>query len=377
MNLEDYLIPIEESLIPPGKGKTGHHIIMHNGSGLKIPATAKIAILGVPEDRFSDCAGEIKLPEQIRKQLYVLSAGSPGDVVDLGNLRTGNTLTDTYFGLQHVLSEMATLQIVTLIAGGTSDLIYGGFLAFESQHPTVTVISPYLRLPDRENRHPLNTVIYRSDNSSSHFCNIGYHSYYADREDLDYMKERFYETCRLGEATDNIRNCEPVVRDTDLLALSMNAVKYADAPAASLPSPNGFTGEEVCQLAYYAGLGNRCKCMGVFDALPQNDLQNITVKLAAQIAWYFIEGVKHRNAEHPKNEPYNFKKYTILHDKHNFQLCFFKNIKTERWWLEVPSADGNPEYISCSPSDYAKATEQEIPDRWWKMYCKLNKLNKQ
>jgi hypothetical protein len=271
---------------------------------------------------------------------------------------------------------MVEQQIVTLMIGGTSDLIYGGFLALESYNPTVTAISPYLHLPDYEDRHPLNALIYQSDNFSSHFCNIGYQSYYIDREDLDFMKERFFETYRLGEATDNICRCEPVIRDTDLLALSMNAVKYADAPAASLPSPNGFTGEETCQLAYYAGLGNRCKCMGIFDVLPQNDLQHTTVKLAAQIAWYFIEGVKCRNAEHPKNEPHNFKKYMILHDKHNSHLSFFKNIKTERWWLEVPSADGHSEYIACTPDDYVKATEQEIPDRWWKMFHKLNKLSK-
>ncbi|MDR1668070.1 MAG: hypothetical protein LBS03_10355 [Bacteroidales bacterium] len=376
MSIEDYLIPIEENLIPPGKGKAGHHIIMNNGSGLKIPATAKIALLGVPEDRFSGCAGEIKLPEQMRKQLYVLSAGSAGDIVDLGNLRIGNTLTDTYFGIQHVLNEMADLQIVTLMLGGTSDLIYGSYLALEPHRPTLTAISPYLRLPDCETHHPLNDLIYHADKFSGHFCNIGYQSYYNDPEDLNFMKERFFETYRLGEATGNMRSCEPAIRDTDLLALSMNAVKHADAPAASLPSPNGFTGEEACQLAYYAGLGNRCKCMGIFDVLPQNDLQYITVKLAAQIAWYFMEGVKRRNTEHPKNEPHHFKKYMILHDKHNSHLCFFKNIKTERWWMEVPSADGNLEYIACTPDDYAKATEQEIPDRWWKIFHKLNGLNK-
>ncbi|MDR2848527.1 MAG: arginase family protein [Bacteroidales bacterium] len=373
MNLKDYLIPVSDDIVPPGKGKLGHNIIMYQSdAGLTIPASAKIAILGVPEDRFSNCAGEIKLPEQTRRQLYALSEGTPETIIDLGNLRIGKTLSDTYFGLQHVLTELASLQIVTLVIGGTFDLFYGSFLAFESEKPTITTVTPYLRLPDYGNHHPLNTIIYHSDNFPVNFCNIGYQSYYNSREDLDYLKDQFFETYRLGEATADITKCEPVLRDTDLLALSLSAVKYADAPAASFPSPNGFTGEETCQLAYYAGLGYRCKSMSIFDALLQNDVQNITAKLAAQIAWYFIEGVKRRSMEHPKTAPQKFKKYLIFYDQLHYNLCFYKHIQTERWWLEVPSLKGKTEYISCTYDDYTKATEQEIPERWWKRYQKIN-----
>ncbi|MDR1866420.1 MAG: hypothetical protein LBR08_12745 [Bacteroidales bacterium] len=374
MNLKDYLIPVSDDFIPStGKGNFGHHIIMYRGEpGCIIPASVKAAILGVPEDRFSNGGGEIKLPEQARRQLYALSAGSAGDIMDLGNLRTGKTLADTYFGLQHVLNELSEQQVVTLIIGGTTDVFYGSYLAFADEKLTFTTIAPYLRFPDGEEQHPLNTVIY--NNLPVHFCNVGYQSYYVTHKDLDFLKTKFAETYRVGEVKSNISDSEPVIRDTDLLALSINAVKYSDAPAASVPSPNGFTGEDVCQLAFYAGLGYRCKSMGIFDVLPQNDFQNITAKLVAQIAWYFIEGVKRRNRESPKTAIQNFKKYLIYYDQLHHNLCFYKNIKTERWWMEVPSLKGEQysEMISCTPDDYTKATEQEIPDRWWKMYQKIN-----
>ncbi|MDR0834983.1 MAG: formimidoylglutamase [Tannerella sp.] len=373
MNLTDYLIPLADDLIPAGAGKLRHNTLMYKSDeGLKIPESVKVAILGVPEDRFSNCAGEIKLPEQVRKHLYALSAGTPEIIMDLGNLRIGKTLSDTYFGLQYVLTELASRQIITLVIGGTFDLIYGSFLAFEPQKPTITTITPHLRLPDFGNHHPFNTIISHCDDFSINFCNIAYQSYYNNQEDINFLKDHFFETYRLGEITADVSRCEPALRDTDVLALSMNAVKYSDAPAASVPSPNGLTGEEACQLAYYAGLGYRCKTMGIFDTLLQNDMQNITAKLVAQIAWYFIEGVKLRSAEHPLTHPQNFKKYLILYDQLHYNLCFYKNFKTERWWVEVPSLNGEPEFISCTYEDYCKATEQELPDRWWKRYQQIN-----
>ena len=239
----------------------------------------------------------------------------------------------------------------------------------------MTSVAPQLTFPDGAERHPLNALLFAGDASPVHFCNIGYQSYYVTQEELDFFKDKHFEAYRLGEVrAGNLRDCEPVVRDSDLLGISMNAVKYSDAPAASNTSPNGFTGEELCQLSYYAGLSYRCKTLGIFDIIPQNDLQNITVKLAAQAAWYFIEGVRRRNTDNPKDSVQNFKKYLIYFDQLHYNLCFYKNIKTERWWMEVPLLrDENAgEFISCTQEDYLKAAEQEIPDRWWKMYQKIN-----
>jgi len=197
----------------------------------------------------------------------------------------------------------------------------------------------------------------------------------VQQQDLDYFSDRYFESYRLGEVREgNLRGCEPVIRDSDLLAISMNAVKYSDAPAASISSPNGFTGEEICQLAFFAGLSHRCRSLGIFDMIPQNDVQDITAKLAAQIAWYFIEGVLKRNPDNPENDIHNFKKILIYFDQLHHNLYFYKNMQTERWWMEVPSLSGETGslIISCTQDDYVKAAEQEIPDRWWKAYQRIN-----
>ena len=58
-------------------------------------------------------------------------------------------------------------------------------------------------------------------------------------------------------------------------------------------------------------------------------------------------------------------------------IVFYKSDKTERWWLEVPYP---PEkgikferhyLIPCDYEDYEKASQNELPDLWWKTYRKL------
>lgn len=376
MNLADYLIPVSCSI--GIHGNFGDVIIMYQGeSNFDIPASTKIAIIGVPEDRFSNGAGEIKSPDVIRKQLYTLSAGTQGTVVDLGNLRTGKTLADTYYGLRDILSVLYQRDIITLLIGGTIDVFYGNYLAMGGQKTTLTNVVPQLRLPERSTeKQPLNTLIFdQTSLSSVHICNIGYQTYYVSQSDLDYFNDRHFESYRLGEVREgNLRGTEPVIRDSDLLAISMDAVKYSDAPAASHASPNGFTGEEICQVAFFAGLSHRCRSLGIFDMIPQKDLQNITTKLMAQMAWYFIEGVKKRNFDNPTDHVLNFKKYLIYFDQLHHNLCFYKNIQTERWWMEVPSVSDEHDnlMLSCTQEDYVKAAEQEIPERWWKTYQRIN-----
>ena len=467
MNLANYLIPAGCSV---GRHDSfGNAVVVYKGEpDFQIPASTKVAIIGVPEDRFTDGAGEIKSPGVIRRQLYALSAGTQGTVVDLGNFRTGKTLIDTYYGLKDIVSELYEQNIVTLLIGGTLDVFYGNCLAVKDQNVTLTTVAPRLRFPERDDtKHPINALVFCqpdprsirypisdnpisdnptiydypisdcpisdnpiSDNPTSeigkshigksenrishieqseigqsenrishigqseigqseigqseigksnnrisiHICNFGYQSYYVSQQDLDEFSDRHFEAYRLGEIRDNLRESEPVIRDSDLLAISMDAVKYSDAPAASNASPNGFTGEEICQVAFFAGLSHRCRSLGIFDIIPQNDVRDITSKLAAQMAWYFVEGVKKRNPDSPHDHIHNFKKYLIYFDQLHHNLCFFKNIQTERWWMEIPSIASNDDsvIISCTQEDYMKAAEQEIPDRWWKTYQRIN-----
>ena len=55
--------------------------------------------------------------------------------------------------------------------------------------------------------------------------------------------------------------------------------------------------------------------------------------LVAQIIWYFIEGVNTRVLDFPK-ENVPFQKYIVLVEEE--EIVFFKSLKTNRWWIEMP-----------------------------------------
>ena len=109
---------------------------------------------------------------------------------------------------------------------------------------------------------------------------------------------------------------------------------------------------------------------GVFDALLRGrDETNGTVSLAAQAVWHFLQGVSLRVDENPIAHPEDFQKYIVsLDNSAGQELYFLKSLQTGRWWLATPQQDWVIlKVTACSKTDYEKACNNEIPDRW----CKL------
>jgi Arginase/agmatinase/formimionoglutamate hydrolase, arginase family len=334
-----------------------------------------IALLGVPD------SVESKLFEsaaQIRKQFYALASFSNNlNIVDLGNIKTGHTFNDVCYAMREVVSILADLNIVVIPLGGSSQFNLGSFLAFERKKLPVNMISIDSVL-SRE-KIPLlygfdSGLVDTVDSTSIYnFINIGYQSYFVDKEFVDFVNDSFYEAYRLGYVRSNLQEMEPSLRDANLIAFSLNAVKHCDAPGVSVSSPNGLTGEEACQLAFYAGHSPRIKSFGIFDFSFDNDIHQTTAKLAAQIIWYFIEGQSSSIYEEPDTTPENFVKYVIHLDQTNQNIAFFKSSLTNRWWMEISAPEKHLNILlSCSELDYELACRQDIPERWWRTFQRLN-----
>ena len=77
-------------------------LLQKNAEKLK-PEKADLVIIGVEEDRNSFISGASKAPDEIRKQLYNLNRIGPRfKVLDLGNLKTGHNINDSYFALRDI-----------------------------------------------------------------------------------------------------------------------------------------------------------------------------------------------------------------------------------------------------------------------------------
>ena len=103
----------------------------------------QVAIIGVEEDRGSvyndGCA---KAPDIIREKFYQLKKSKhPYQVVDLGNILLGETLKDTYSALSSIMIELLKEGILPVILGGSQDLTYAQYVAYQQMEETVNIVS--------------------------------------------------------------------------------------------------------------------------------------------------------------------------------------------------------------------------------------------
>jgi hypothetical protein len=349
---------------------------------LKAPEEFGLALIGVPEDRGATLSGSAMAPDLIRHQLYQLFRVNPSlKIIDLGNLKIGNTNQDTYFALRDVILEMSSHRVITICMGGSQDLTYGIYLAHEKMERKFSFATVDSRLDmgviadEIKPESYLIPILSRKKELLFSYTNIGHQTYFVDHGDLDFLRDNFHNSIRLGEFRQDPGIVEPYLRDAAFLSLDMNAVRQADSPGCTKPSPNGFTGEEICQISRFAGLSNSLTTFGVFNILPVADLGEQSSHLAAQLLWYFMDGVSQRIEENPHASPDSFKKFIVSSNDMDHDIIFFKSLETDRWWFEVPvlqKSRSRHALISCSFDDYQRACNHEIPDRWLNAFQKLN-----
>ena len=151
---------------------------------------------------------------------------------------------------------------------------------------------------------------------------------------------------------------EPVLRNSHLFSFDLSAVKYSDAPINVNGSPNGFTGDEACQLTRYAGMSSLLNSFGIYGYKKDLDQDNMTAKLISQMVWYFIDGYLVRKAE---AEITDHEEFVVFHVSFtDNDTVFLKSKRTNRWWMRLP----NQSYVPCSYNDYVAASNDDIPERW-------------
>ncbi|MBC7641173.1 MAG: formimidoylglutamase [Flavobacterium sp.] len=333
----------------------------------------KIAIVGVIENRGdSNKVNNVNL-DFIRKEFYSLFPGNWNtSIADLGDLDAGDKIEDTYFALHKVVSFLLKKNIIPIIIGGTQDLTYSIYRAYDTleQMVNLVVIDNKFDLGKEEDDLSRNSyltkIIVDEPNNLNNFSNVGYQSYFSSQEEIDLIEKLYFDKYRLGEVCNKIEISEPVFRDADLVSLDMNAIKSSDSGNIQNFMPNGFNGKEICALSRYAGISDKVSCFGIFN--HNNSIQESI--LIAQIMWYFIEGYHYRSNEYPFSCKDNYIKYIVPVDDH--EIIFYRSDKTERWWMEITIFDNinnklkKQTLLPCSHDEYLATCNQEIPERWWK-----------
>ena len=345
----------------------------------------QVAIIGVEEDRGSvyndGCA---KAPDIIREKFYQRKKSKhPYQVVDLGNILLGETLKDTYSALSSIMIELLKEGILPVILGGSQDLTYAQYVAYQQMEETVNIVSIDAKFDlgstdeaIRANTY-LGKIILHEPNFLFNFSNIGYQTYFVGNEQIELMDKLFFDAYRLGQVRNDLEEVEPIVRNADILSFDMTAIRQSDAPGNGNASPNGFYGEEACQIVRYAGISDKLTSIGFYEANPLFDNHDQTSHLIGQMMWYFIDGFYNRKKEMPVSNKSGFVKYRVSLKKSEHEIVFYKSNKSSRWWMEVPYPNAKVKYhrhhlVPCSYKDYETACKDEMPERWWQAFQKIS-----
>lgn len=345
-----------------------------------------IAIFGVKEDRNAiNNKGCASAPDIVRKKFYSLFTPDHNiKIADLGNIGKGSNINDTYFAVTDVVENLLKNNIIPLIIGGSQDITFANYKAYEKLKKTVNIIAvDYCFDIDENNndlssRSYLNKIILQKPNYLFNYTNIAYQTYFTNPDSVKLMNNLLFDIYRLGHIRENIKDTEPLVRNADILSFDISAIRQSDAPGNANVSPNGLYGEDACQIIRYAGLSDKLSSIGFYEYNPEFDNKEQTAHLIAQMIWYFIDGFYNRKHDFPdKENDDNYVKYIVNVSNDDYQIIFLKSKATNRWWIDlrgniqVKSKFKQHYIIPCSYNDYKTACDGELPNRWWKAYQKL------
>ena len=379
----DYLKPVSKKAIKALSEYQDNHfglnIFIHTNEIVpEISKELNIAIIGVHEDRDAinneETGNDFSI---IRKELYKLYSGNWHlKIADLGNIAKGNTKEDTHFALKIVVEYLVKNNIIPILIGGSQALTYSMYRAYDKLEQTVNLVSVDNKFDlgqietELNSRNYLSKIIMDEPNNLFNYSNIGFQTFFNSQEEIYLLKKLYFETYRLGEVNNNITLVEPILRDADIVSVDISALRKTEAPANNNTTPNGFYGEEMCSILRYAGLSDKVTSLGIFEYNTFLDDKNQTAQLIAQMIWYFVEGVNFRLREYPFGSKKNYLKYIVPID--NDVINFYKSNKSNRWWMEIPDNKFKKEtLIPCTYDDYVEASNQSVPNRWWKTIKKL------
>jgi arginase family enzyme len=366
-SIQDFLEPINLDLLSKDEGyrdtQLGKHVKVNEGE-LPDITEADIVIIGAGECRGAGfpLAGH-EAANAIRSAYYSLYYWHAQVVVaDLGNVKLGQSIQDSYAALRTVISELLLMHKKIVVIGGSHDLTLAQYHAYTSIPTLVNAVVVDAKIDlDLEARLPsdhfLEELFTGLPNHLNHYAHIGFQSYFMHPHMLETIDKLRFDCFRLGVVKEAIEEMEPVIRDSHMLSFDISAIQNAHAPA-NLVTPNGFNGEEACVLMQYAGMSWKTSTIALFGYQTNQDRDGLTSIQMAQMLWYIMDGVQKGKKESPITDTDRFKEFHIAFA--DIETKFLQSKSTGRWWMQLH----NEEWCPCSYKDYLVASNNEIPERW-------------
>ena len=349
MNFKDTFIPITEEFPKQFEGKDflGSSVTFYTET---FPDLDRIdlAVIGIYEDLDNSL-------KQIRQELYKYrSPLNTTHIVDLGDLKQPDKLL-----LKEIILDLLRSNICPVFIGGNQsiDLTIHEVYREINELLNIAIIDHQIDLGNVNGSGHLSDLLLKSPNHVESIKLIGFQTYLAHQSQFKVFEKLNFETVRLGEIRKNIELVEPMLRSANYCSFDTKAISN-QLLRNEKGHFFGLSGEEACQLSWYAGMNDYMKVIS-FNEYPE-DINQSEAQLLATIIWYFIEGV------YSRRETYDFTgnlytKFTASLAETNENIAFFKSEISGKWWFEHEGV-----YIPCSYQDYLDTVNGELPQRIFK-----------
>lgn len=316
----------------------------------------QVALVGVQE----------KAANTVRTHLWgTANAFEANSVADLGNLRKADA---NY--LMPVLYELLSSGIVPILIGGNDEHGKAQFLAYQELKNLlhVGIVDQLPRFGEHTAGHAevYHSLLYPRHPLLFQLTLLGLQAHQLPPATVQWLNKEQVEWMRLGRSRTSLEDTEPLLRDLDMLAFHLGAIRASDAPAVANASPSGYLTEEACQLARYAGMSDKVTSFGVYGFQPNLDSNGHTAQVVSQLVWYFLDGYFNRKGDFPLSTRH-LTEYVVELPQYQYHLTFWKSTKSGRWWFQVPTPVKRKQQrhrlVACSYQDYQAACREELPER--------------
>ncbi|GAC1429815.1 MAG: formimidoylglutamase [Chitinophagaceae bacterium] len=366
--LTDFLTPVNLAELSDDQlyqdGQIGKSITIYENDFPEI-SDADIILVGCSEQRGAGKNNRqtFTAADAVRHQFYQLYYWHTDlKLADIGNIKTGASLQDSYAAVKTVISELLNEKKTIILIGGSHDLTLPQYEAYclNKQIIEVSCVDALIDLNIHSSLRSDNflmELLTSEPNFVRHYNHIGFQSFYVHPNMLETMDKLRFDCYRVGNVKESMEEMEPVIRNCQMLSFDIAAIAHAYAPSNAV-SPNGFNGEESCLLLRYAGLSPNTNSIGIYGYDPAKDKDELTAKQISHMIWYLLDGRSRGRREAQLEEKESFNEYHIAFAE--VQTVFLQSKKTGRWWMQLP----DNKFIACSYKDYLLASSNEIPERW-------------
>ena len=202
----NFLSPVSDTVLAHNEllssQALGRKIRIHSiQKGIPDLEGVNLAILGVLENRNDiNYIGEEFQLNEIRKSFYSLFPGSWNTVIaDLGDINKGESVEDTYFALKTTIAILIKKNIIPIIIGGTQDLTYSNYRAYDTIMPMVNIVNVDCKFDLGDSTKPIKNdsfvgkIILDQPYNLFNYATIGFQTYFNSQEEKDLMDSLYFD----------------------------------------------------------------------------------------------------------------------------------------------------------------------------------------